>query len=539
MKRLITSTLKWLDDRTGLGGIMGPPLMHLVPKDATWWYVFGSATLLAFIIQVASGIALAFSYIGSSSQAYDTLNYISDQAPLGSFLRGLHYYGASAMILMVAIHMVQVFLCGSYKYPREMNWVSGVLLLGLTVLMGFTGQLLRWDQTAVWSIIIAAQQAARLPFIGDYVAKFIMAGDTVSGATLGRFFAIHVFLVPGLIFAGIGLHLQLVLHNGISEMPRAGNPVNPKTYKEEYHAYLEKNGVPFWPWGMWRDVVFGTVMVVVICLLSLHWVPNSAYDQAAKDAPASHVTQTSGETHAVALASANQKSHSWLSEIPIPRLGYVDKEQAGAGWFGPPTIEKAPDLGDIVANPVPDWYLKWYFAVLALIPPATEDYVMILAPLVVGLILLLVPLRNSGERSPSRRPWAIGIVVIAVAGLGALTIQGVYEPWSPNFTPPPFSDAMIGAAKGSEVYRGAILFQKSGCVNCHTISGIGGHRGPELTNAGNFLTPYDMTIRITHGGTNMPAFGNLLKPGDLNAIVAFLTTRKDTNPFIKPKTAEK
>lgn len=468
MKRLVMGAWRWIDDRLGIVELIGPAAKHLVPRDARWWYTFGSATLVAFIVQVVTGVALSFSYISSASQAYETLRFITNDAPFGNFLRAMHYFGASAMILMVGAHMAQTFLFGSYKFPREMNWTTGVLLLGFTILMGFTGQLLRWDQNATWAVVIAAEQAGRVPLIGGWLAEFILGGATIGGATLSRFFAIHVFLVPALLFIFIALHLRLVLRHGIAEPPVAGRPVHPATYRQEYHQALQKTGVPFWPDGAWRDFVVGTVLLVVIALLAL--------------------------------------------------------------YVGPPALGKLPDPSLLQADPRPDWYLLWYFAVLALMPTPLEGYVMILGPALVGILLLLLPmLNNRGERAPSRRPWAIAVVLLSVIMIGSLWIAGARSPWSPNFDPVPLTPQIICATSGP-VFEGAKLFQEKACLNCHLVQGHGGRRGPDLTYLGDRLTKGDIIIRIVNGGVNMPAFGKSLKPQELADLTAFLESRKQPLP---------
>lgn len=464
MKRLFRSLCEWIDDRLGISALVGQSLKHIVPRDAGWWYVFGSATLVAFIVQVLSGVALAFSYVPSASQAYETLVFITNDAPFGRFLRGLHYFGASAMILMVGVHMAQTFLFGAYKFPREMNWATGVLLLGFTVVMGFTGQLLRWDQNATWAVVVAAEQAGRVPLIGNWLAEFILGGDNIGGATLSRFFAIHVFIIPALIFLFVAAHLRLVLRHGISEPPKEGKPVNPKTYRAEYAEVLKKTGHPFWPNGAWRDFVFGTGVVIAIVLLAI--------------------------------------------------------------IVGPVPLDRPPDPSILKADPKPDWYLLWYFALLALIPPRTEGYVMILAPVIVGIFLISVPFwNNRGERAPSRRPWSIAVVLLAIIMIFSLWIEGSRSSWSPNFEPEPLTVREIGTTNGP-VFAGAILFQQKACLNCHLIAGHGGRRGPDLTFVADKLTTNNIIIRIVNGGVNMPSFGATLKPTEINDLVAFLETRK-------------
>lgn len=461
--RFLRKCWEWFDARTDASKVIGPIMRHPVPPRTGWMYVFGSATLFAFLIQVFTGIALATAYVSSAGQAYDSLQWITHQAFLGHLLRGMHYFGASAMVLLVGIHMIRTFLTGSYKFPRELNWVVGVILLGLTILMGFTGQLLRWDQNGVWSTIVAAEQAGRVPVIGHWLALLLMGGHTVGGATLSRFFAYHVFFIPAVIFAMVALHVGLVLRHGISERPNASRPVDPKTYRAWYETMLKREGVPFWPDAAWRDVVFG--VLVVACVVFLAW------------------------------------------------------------HFGAPELSKPPDPTIIQAYPRPDWYLLWYFAVLAQLPHGTEAYVIVGAPLLAGICLIVLPLVfNRGQRAPSRRPWAVASIIVIVMSVGVLWLQGERAPWSPAFNAKPLPLAVVHAAN-AEISRGADLFHDRGCEYCHSVSGSGGRRGPDLTSVGDRLTDQQITLRILNGGDNMPAFASSLKPGELTALVAFLKSR--------------
>jgi len=402
--------------------------------------------------------------VPTPDHAYESLAFITDEAVLGNIVRGLHYWGASAMVLLVCVHAAQVFLIGAFKFPREVNWLSGTLLLVFTFGMAFTGQLLRWNQDAYWAVVVGASQAARAPIIGEFLVGVLFAGDQVGGATLTRFYATHVFMIPAIIFGLLGLHLYLVVHHGVSEPPVPGVVVDRRTYHQRYEELLHKIGVPFWPDAGWKDVVFALAVGSIVLILAI--------------------------------------------------------------VFGPPALGAIADPTVLLAYPRPDWYFLWYFALLALIPPKIEDFFIIAFPLLLGLLFVLLPfLAPFGERSPRRRPWAIGVVMVSAVSIAALVVIGYAAPWSPDLTDQQLP-ASVTQGLPPVAAQGAQQFETRGCINCHTIAGVGGQRGPELTHIGAALSSDQLTWRILNGGLNMPAYGTTLSPEEVNALVAFLGTRQ-------------
>ncbi len=464
MKRFFKKIWHWIDDRSGISETVKPLMNHPVPPGSKWAYVFGSATLFCFILQVATGVGLALLYQPSSSGAYQSLQYITRQATMGNVLRGLHYYGASGMIIMVGIHMMRVYLTAAYKFPREMNWITGVVLLLLTISMGFTGQLLRWDDNGVWSAVVAAEQMGRIPLIGSYIAKILLGGDTLGGQSLSRFFAYHVFIFPAMIFGVVGFHLWLVLRNGISEPAKPGRLIDPKTYRQWYKNALKTDGIPFWPYAAWRDVVFSAAIIMLIILAAV--------------------------------------------------------------FIGPPALTKQPDPSMVLTKPKPDWYLIWIYALFALMPPQVESYAMFFGPLLVVFLLFALPFfSNKGERSPLKRPWAIVGCCFVVVSVIALLVVGQHSNFSPAFNAGNINQKYT-PANDQLAQAGMSLFQDKACLYCHKIGSTGGMVGPDHTHVARRLNEQQIIIRIINGSEDMPAYGASLTGIELKKIVAFLQTMK-------------
>jgi ubiquinol-cytochrome c reductase cytochrome b subunit len=471
MKHRLAAIADWFDRRLAFRETLWQALRHPVPRGVAgpmgWWYVFGSASLTFFLIQILTGIALALVYVPAADKAYESLLYLDYEQPLGWFLRALHYYAGSGMVVMVLVHMTQVFLHGAYKYPRELTWIVGVFLLVCVLGMFFTGQILRWDPDAYWGLAVGGSMAGRVPLVGPDVVHLILGGEIIGGEALSRFFALHVFVIPGALIGLLAVHLWLVLKCGVSAPPRADEPVDPRTYDEQYRRELA-DGVPFFGEPMLKDVLFSAVATIVVVVVAAVVGPKGP------------------------------------SEPPDPTLGG--------------------------ANPRPEWPFLWLFAMLALSPRDVETFIMLVFPLVVIVALLLVPfVSNRGQRAPSRRPVAVLAVILIYTTLGVLTYLGTTAPWSPKMDAWTADAVPPGIVKNSTASQlvGATVFQYKNCRNCHALDGSGGKRGPDLTTVGRRLTRDQLIDQVsngTPGGGDMPAYGKQITPAEMTVLADFLVS---------------
>jgi len=272
--RVITKIGEWFDHRLQLAAPIREAAGHPVPRNtASWFYVFGSAALTVFILQLVTGILLALIYVPSGGEAWSSLQALNHQVTLGWFIRAMHGWGSNFMVAIVVIHMAQVFLFGAHKYPRELTWIVGVFLLLMTLGMAFTGQVMRFDQDAYWGLGIGASIASRVPIIGPAVVKLMLGGPIIAGATLSRFFALHVFVIPGMLIAFVSLHVLMVLKLGINEWPMPGRIVKRATYEAEYHAMTKSEGAPFVPYAIWKDMFFAAFIILAVAACAYYFGP--------------------------------------------------------------------------------------------------------------------------------------------------------------------------------------------------------------------------------------------------------------------------
>jgi len=464
--RLITSIGKWLDARLQIGSTIQETMGHRVPtQTASWFYVFGSAAFVVFMFQIVTGLMLGLIYVPSAGEAWNSLQLLNHNVALGWYIRALHGWGSDFMVAIVLIHMVQVFLFGAYKYPRELTWIIGVFLLIVTLGMAFSGQVLRFDQDAYWGLGIGASIASRVPLLGPAIVHLMLGGPTIAGATLSRFFALHVFVIPGLLIAFVALHLLMVVKLGINEWPMPGRLVRKETYVKDYHELTKKDGVPFVPGAIWKDLFFSAFVLLAIAACAYYYGP-----------------------------------------------------------FGP---SGPPDPTIIQTVPRPDFFFLWLYAVLSFLPPSMETPALLIGPVVVILFLLLLPFfSGEGEKSWRRRPTAVLTIMLVAVSLATFTRLAEGTPWSPlmdAWSGIPIPSEFLHNRSALE-RQGALVFQAKQCHNCHSLGNHGGERGPALDAVALRLTQDQLIRQVIQGGGNMPAYGKNLSPAETTALVAFLET---------------
>jgi ubiquinol-cytochrome c reductase cytochrome b subunit len=464
----LKKTYNWIEQRVQLEEPVKDAVLHPVPRStASWWYVFGSAATTLLILQIVTGILLALVYVPSASEAWKSLDELNRQLYLGWFLRAMHGWGSNFMVAVVLIHMAQVFLFGAYKFPRELTWVVGVFLLLMTLGMAFTGQVLRFDQDAYWGLGIGASIVSRVPLIGGPLVNLMLGGPIIGGATLSRFFTLHVFVIPGTLLLFVALHLWMVLKLGINEWPMPGRVVHRSTYIQEYHDLTHKDGVPFVPDALWKDLIFSSAILASVAICAV--------------------------------------------------------------VFGPYGPSGQPDPTIIQTVPKPDFFFLWLYAVLSYLPPSLETPFILIAPVVGICILLALPfVAGEGEKSWHRRPVAVLVLATVAVAWGIFTHLATYTPWSPAmdaWSGDPVPEKIIQSAAPLEL-QGAVVFQAKQCRNCHAIGGSGGLRGPALDTVATRLTEDQLIRQVIQGGGNMPAYGKNLSPPEVTALVRFLETLK-------------
>ena len=392
MASRLSGTLDWFQERLGTREQLTKFLYRRLPEGTTWWHTLGSAALFLILVQTLTGFFLAFYYVPSPEHAYDSLTYIQKEIPFGAFVRGLHYWGASLVVVVVFLHLLRVFFMGAYKYPRELSWVIGVVLFLLIMLFGFTGYLLPWDQKAYWATVVGTHIAQTAPLVGDLLWRILQGGAEVGARTLGRFYTAHVLILPAILYAFIVVHLSMVIYQGIAPTPKGGLGL---IRKEDYARLYEESkgkGETFFE-HLLRD---GVVTFILFLFL-------------------------------VGMAAA------W--KVPMEEVA------------DPTTTEYVPR---------PEWYFYFLFELLWLFPRKWIPVATFYIPLVTVLVLLLLPFydRTSG-RNALRRPVASGLATAALSAVAILTYQGATAPASPR-PGAALSQEVKGLppelAKGREIY---------------------------------------------------------------------------------------
>jgi ubiquinol-cytochrome c reductase cytochrome b subunit len=450
---------RWIDERIDLKGIRRSLLDRPVSQNLTWWHTLGSATLAVFIVQVVTGIVLGMYYSPSPDHAYESIRYLERAVGSGAIVRGMHHWGASAMVVLVVAHMIRVFTMGAYKYPREINWLLGVALLFIVLGFGFTGYLLPWDQKAYWATAVGTNIAGTTPLIGATLVTLLRGGSQQGAATLARFYSLHVLLLPVLLVIIVGLHLFLVIRQGVAPRTAELEANAPKrTSDSEYPAYYRRRehesktgGYRFWPDIIAKDVITGTLVIAILAIL---------------------------------------------------------------GRFVGAPLEAPADPTDASYSPLPEWYFRPFFQLLKLVPGSWESAIAVGLPMALVVVLLLLPFFDKrSTRSITKRPAAatiLGGIIISMAVLLGASMRDQPK----NVVAPE-----VGRMLTSTERAGRTQFERQQCGGCHKVAGMAtvpkkadAPDAPDLTEVGLRHTVawihsfIEDPVRF-HPDSKMPSYG--------------------------------
>jgi ubiquinol-cytochrome c reductase cytochrome b subunit len=548
MKKKLAEFIEAFDQRTGLHTGLRNFLYEEIPASSGWHQVFGSVALFLIMIQFFTGIMLAFNYAPTTGLAYDSVRYILTEVTAGRLMRGLHHWGASMIVVVVVLHMSQVFLWGAYKKPREGTWVVGVILLLLTLAYGLTGYLLPWDNRAYWGTVVATQIGATVPLMGPYVSQLLGSTGDIGVVTFARFYALHVLLLPPATMLLIGLHVYLVRRHGV--VPALGDELKPKksfypgqVFKDTTAVFiafailftmavavrvpLERMADPtdtsYIPRPEWYFLflfqilkifegpleVVGTVIlptVAILALIAMPFVDRSRLVRVRQRTLAMGTVFLAavgwGGLTLAAIKTTPPQTEASLIDFsgPIQWMQLKPAELSGIHYYRQENCKGCHNVtgteaktGPILLNTSKRHDTAWMVAHFKA-PQSTSPGTM------------MTPVNLSGPQLND----------LAAAMLALTPDNGNIVETTPAF-----------AADG------AALYQKSGCSACHMVNGVGGKMGPPLNGLGSrrteawtiehFLQPQKMSP-----GTPMPPYK--FAQGDMQNMVPYLFTLPDKAP---------
>jgi ubiquinol-cytochrome c reductase cytochrome b subunit len=404
---------------------------------------------------------LALSYAPTPDTAYASVRYITYTAPLGWFVRGLHYWSAGAMMVMAWFHLFRVMVVGGYKFPREGTWLFGVLLLYAVFVMSFTGYLLRWDERAVYATILALHMFQNVPLIGDWIVLFVQGGPELGARTLTRLYAVHTLFTPAAMAMLLGYHLYLVLIHGVTSRAERSRPVASEEEQKELYDREKEEGESFYPETVAKSGLFAVVLFLIVAGLAFFTGP-----------------------------------------LPLfPEANLVE-----------PTM------------PQGEWWYWWYSGLIALVPGVIAPALVVFFPILMFLALVGLPfLDRNPHRDIRHRPWIAITVVISVFLLIYLSYMRYHSPWTgwPTEELPPIPPGVQLSAQGES---GRELFSQYGCNSCHPIDGYGPGLAPDLLGIGEHHTREEIRNYILDPSPDipMPSYAGRLTEEELNDLITFL-----------------